>query len=119
MMDRRNFLKRAGEACAFAMMLKFGPAPEEEPISATDLGHSDLLYRVKYGVPFDSRCRWKLKSKECGYKGMARSCDKTFADCAERGNEVRFGGFSGFPTTRFNVFDGDRLIGIKPLEGRG
>lgn len=56
--------------------------------------------------PFQSRfpqnriiqnyCRWRFKSSYCGYVGTSfASCNKTLANCQERGNSTRFGGFPG------------------------
>jgi hypothetical protein len=38
-------------------------------------------------------CGFEFKSKQCGYRGVVTSCDKTFEDCKRLGNVVRFGGF--------------------------
>lgn len=45
-----------------------------------------------------SECAWRyeFKGERCGYRGTDfETCDGTFEQCRERGNEVRFGCFPG------------------------
>jgi len=49
-------------------------------------------------------CRWKFNyptatDVRCGYSGATpfTACNKTLAECRERGNSTRFGGFPGIP----------------------
>ena len=40
-------------------------------------------------------CYWKFKGIECGYTGVAATCDKSLIQCKEYNNSGRFGGFPG------------------------
>jgi len=40
-------------------------------------------------------CQWTFKSAECGYKGSATECKRTFEWCRLLGNTKRFGGYIG------------------------
>lgn len=40
-------------------------------------------------------CRWVFKSAQCGYSGVAGTCDKTLARCRELANSARWGGSYG------------------------
>jgi phage-related protein len=73
------------------------------------------LHRLQYPEEtfMRDRCRWLYGSAECGYVitgegGVLTECNKTLADCTERGTEEgtrgrpirhpsRFGGFPGLP----------------------
>ncbi len=43
-------------------------------------------------------CTYRLfKSLQCGYSGLATSCDRTYATCSSLANAARFGGFLALP----------------------
>lgn len=42
--------------------------------------------------PDFTKCNWEFKSYECGYKGNAKSCDKSFTSCIFYRRSHRFGG---------------------------
>jgi phage-related protein len=52
---------------------------------------------VTFSVPkhtyLKNSCRWVFGDSRCGYTGTETECNKTLADCEDRGNEDRFGGF--------------------------
>jgi len=51
-----------------------------------------------------SHCQWAFKSCECGYDGVDfTECNKTHADCKERGQQERFGGFLGLRSGSIRV----------------
>jgi phage-related protein len=43
------------------------------------------------------------RGAECAYTGSDTTCRKTYADCKEKGNEARFGGFFGLSEDGFRV----------------
>ena len=45
-------------------------------------------------------CSCAFKGEDCGYKGDASSCSKTFADCKTKKNIKNFGGFPGVKSER-------------------
>ncbi len=40
-------------------------------------------------------CPWYFTGAECGYTGAETTCNRTYQDCAGRGNVANFGGFIG------------------------
>jgi phage-related protein len=48
-------------------------------------------------------CAWEFKSIECGYTGSDITCNKTYAECVNKGNDARFGGFYGLNPDGFRV----------------
>lgn len=48
-------------------------------------------------------CSWEFKSIECGYTGSDTTCSRTYADCVDKGNTSRFGGFYGLNSDGFKV----------------
>lgn len=45
-------------------------------------------------------CSWKFKGTECGYTGGLTTCNRLKANCKERNNYLRFGGFPAIPQNR-------------------
>lgn len=42
-----------------------------------------------------SHCHWDFKSVECGYAGVATTCDRSYERCSALNNTERFGGYRG------------------------
>lgn len=40
-------------------------------------------------------CYWKFKGTECGYTGIATTCNKSLSQCKQYNNSSRYGGFPG------------------------
>ena len=60
---------------------------------------SPLLQRCPKQRFLKDHCRYKeFKGAECGYSGPETTCNRTFKQCVEYGNQARFGGFPGIPT---------------------
>ena len=60
------------------------------------LGHRNpLLQRFPKYRYIARHCKWKYKSIECGATSPLTTCGKTWADCEERNNTLRFGGYLG------------------------
>ena len=63
-----------------------------------------LMYRIPQDRYIKDHCRYKtFKGTECGYVGVQTSCDRTFIQCREYGNEGRFGGFPGVGSEAYNA----------------
>ena len=56
---------------------------------------------LPFGRYLRSVCRCKaFKDSNCGYTGGFTSCNRTMANCRERGNILRFGAFPSVPSQR-------------------
>lgn len=61
----------------------------------------DLEIRLPRRRYMQDSCYWIYKEPEtCKYTGSAGQCNKSFADCKARGNEVNYGGFPGISSVR-------------------
>ena len=50
-----------------------------------------------------NNCRWIFKGTECGYSGSSTSCNRTFSNCQDLNNQLRYGGFPSIPQNRIYV----------------
>ncbi|TLP41033.1 hypothetical protein [Arcobacter arenosus] len=68
-------------------------------VSARDLFRARTpLYRM-----YPNNCRFKFKSTQCGYSGVASSCDKSLSNCRTLSNSSRYGGFPTIGNGSVNV----------------
>jgi len=60
-----------------------------------EMGAENLRnYRFPPNRYLKNHCRYKdFKGTQCGYSGAETTCDRTFTQCRNYGNEERFGGF--------------------------
>lgn len=57
------------------------------------LGPEAKYTRACPSCNYNTPCQWKFKDFRCRYTGNLTTCNHTEADCFERGNITRYGGF--------------------------
>lgn len=76
----------------------------DEHLIALNLGTANLLTRkVPTDIYLAHNCRFKFKSIECGYSGAGSTCNKTYGECQNYNNALRFGGYVGLGNGGYKV----------------
>jgi len=88
----------------FEYLIEYGSADEQ----FAELVLGSNLESLGVGLPrrlFSRyRCQYAdFKDKDCGYSGLAESCDRMFGTCNRLGNSSRIGAFPGVPMPFSNL----------------
>lgn len=89
-------------------------APERESLALKLGGPNPIKMRFPAERYWADQCPYARGFKDdprCGYSGIETTCDGTLADCMERNNQTRYGGFLGL--------DPDAAKLVLPMSLRG